>query len=208
LNRTRQPGEPEEGEGNHCLQKINDLAARMDVKLSPSLPPGATADAVERRLQTLTSGLTNQQKAHVNAVQQDLIRRQEYDRLVKAGLDAGIDIKQIGTKTGQELGLPLPNFLSVPITIFNATAKRLALKLDNRLALEIAREMTDPALAAKSVEQALRLQTSRAAGAAVPVAPAVGRAGAIGAGVEIAPRAEPGQRNTLAPQPLNALTAP
>lgn len=196
------------GQNAARLQKINDLAARMDVKLSPSLPPGATADAVERRLQTLTSGLTNQQKAHVNAVQQDLIRRQEYDRLVKAGLDAGIDIKQIGTKTGQELGLPLPNFLSVPITIFNATAKRLALKLDNRLALEIAREMTDPALAAKSVEQALRLQTSRAAGAAVPVAPAVGRAGAIGAGVEIAPRAEPGQRNTLAPQPLNALTAP
>jgi len=33
-----------------------------------------------------------------------------------------------------------------------------------------------------------------------------GRAAAIGAGIEIAPRAEPGQRNTLAPQPINALT--
>jgi hypothetical protein len=194
------------GQNAARLQKINDLAAQMNVKLAPSLPPGATADAVEKRLQMLTGKLTSQQKAHVNAVQQDLIRRQEYERLVKAGLDAGIDIKQIGTKTGQELGLPLPNFLSVPITIFNATAKRLALKLDDKLALEIAREMTDPALAAKSVEQALRLQTSRAAGAAVPVAPTAGRAAAIGAGIEIAPRAEPGQRNTLAPQPINALT--
>lgn len=166
------------------------------------------ADAVEQRLKSLTSGLTDQQKSHVNAVQQDLIRRQEYERLVKAGMDAGLDIKQIGTKTGTELGLPLPAFLNTSITLFNATVKRLMLRLDDKLALEIAREMTDPALAAKSVEQALKLQTSRAAGAAVPVSPAVGRAATIGAGVEIAPRAEPGRRNTLAPQLINALSAP
>ena len=196
------------GQNAARLKKIQEIADRTNVKLGPPLPPGATADAVEKRLQSLTSGLTPQQKSHVNAVQQDLIRRQEYDRLVKAGMDSGIDIKQIGTKTGQEIGLPLPNFLSRSITIFNATAKRLALRLDDKLAMEIAREMTDPALAAKSVEQALRLQTSRAAGATAPVSPAAGRAAAIGAGVEIAPRAEPGRRNTLAPEPINALTAP
>ena len=123
-------------------------------------------------------------------------------------MDANIDIKQIGTKTGQELGLPLPSFLNNAITIFNAVVKRLALRLDDKLAMEIAREMTDPALAAKSVEQALRLQRSRAAGATAPVSPAAGRAAAIGAGIEIAPRAEPGRRNTLAPEPINALTAP
>ena len=196
------------GQNSARLKKIQEIADRTNVKLGPPLPPGATADAVEKRLQSLTSGLTPQQMSHVNAAQQDLIRRQEYDRLVKAGMDANVDIKQIGTKTGQELGLPLPSFLNNAITIFNAVVKRLALRLDDKLAMEIAREMTDPALAAKSVEQALRLQTSRAAGAAVPVAPAVGRAGAIGAGIEIAPRAEPGRRNTLAPEPINALTAP
>jgi hypothetical protein len=196
------------GQNAARLQKISEIAERMKVKLPPPLPPGATADAVEQRLKSLTSGLTDQQKSHVNAVQQDLIRRQEYERLVKAGMDAGLDIKQIGTKTGTELGLPLPAFLNTSITLFNATVKRLMLRLDDKLALEIAREMTDPALAAKSVEQALKLQTSRAAGAAVPVSPAVGRAATIGAGVEIAPRAEPGRRNTLAPQPINALSAP
>lgn len=194
------------GQNAARLQKINDLAAQTNVKLTPALPPGATADAVERRLQALTQGLSPQQLSHVNAVQQDLLRRGEYERLVKAGADAGIDIKEIGTKTGKELGLPLPNFLSVPITVFNAVVKRLALRLDDKLAMEIAREMTDPALAARSVQQALQLQTARQAGARFPTAPAAGRIGAIGAGVEIAPRAEPGRSNMLAPsQPANAL---
>ena len=185
------------------LQKIDELAARTNVKLAPPLPPGASADAVTRRLEALTKGLSQQQLSHVGAVQQDLLRRGEYERLVKAGTDAGIDIKQIGTKTGRELGIPLPNFLSVPITIFNATAKRLALYLDDRLAMEIAREMTDPALAAASVSQALKLQTSRQLGGRV--APEVGRAATMMVGPELARRSEEMPYNALAPQPTNAL---
>jgi len=185
------------------LQKINELAARTNVKLAPPLPPGASADAVTRRLDALTKGLSPQQLSHVGAVQQDLLRRGEYERLVKAGADAGIDIKQIGTKTGRELGIPLPNFLSVPITIFNATAKRLALYLDDRLAMEIAREMTDPALAAASVSQALKLQTSRQLGGRV--APEVGRAATMMVGPELARRSEEMPYNALAPESTNAL---
>ena len=185
------------------LQKIDELAARTNVKLAPPLPPGASADAVTRRLEALTKGLSQQQLSHVGAVQQDLLRRGEYERLVKAGTDAGIDIKQIGTKTGRELGIPLPNFLSVPITIFNATAKRLALYLDDRLAMEIAREMTDPALAAASVSQALKLQTSRQLRGRV--APEVGRAATMMVGPELARRSEEMPYNALAPQPTNAL---
>jgi hypothetical protein len=182
------------GQNAARLQKITEMAAQNKVKLAPPLPPGATADTVERRLGQLTKGLSPQELAHVNSVQQDLIRRGEYDRLVKAASESGIDIKQIGTETGKELGVPLPSFLSVPITVFNSVAKRLALRLDNKLALEIAREMTDPALAAKSVQQALQLQTRRQVGAGV--AAAVGREVTRGAGV-----------NALAPesQPVNAL---
>lgn len=189
------------GQNAARLQKINELAAKTNVKLTPALPPGATADAVERRLAQLTSGLTPQQLSHVNAVQQDLLRRGEYERLVKAGTEAGIDIKQIGTKTGAEMGVPLPSFLSVPITVFNAAAKRLALQLDNKLALEIAREMTDPALAAKSVEQALKLQTARQLGG--KVAPEVARAATFAAGSEAARRAKPASYNALAPESEN-----
>lgn len=189
------------GQNAARLAKINDLAAKTNVKLTPALPPGATADAVERRLVQLTKGLTPQQMSHVNAVQQDLLRRGEYERLVKAGSESGIDIKQIGTKTGAELGVPLPPFFSVPITVFNAVVKRLALKLDNKLAMEIAREMTDPALAAKSVEQALKLQTARQLGG--KVVPEVARAATFGTESEFSRRAKPPPYNALAPQSEN-----
>lgn len=181
------------------LQKINDLAASLNVKLAPPLPPGATADAVERRLDALTKNLSPQQLSHVNAVQQDLLRRGEFERLVKAGVDAGVDIKQIGTQTGREAGVPLPSFLSVPITVFNRVAKTLALKMDDKLAMEIAREMTDPSLAAKSVQQALQLQAKRqaTAGTAAKVGLAATRGAGISATNALAPESE--SVNALAP---------
>jgi hypothetical protein len=187
------------GQNAARLDKINELAKQTNVKLSPPLPPGATADAVERRLQMLTKGLSPQELSHVNAVQQDLIRRGEYDRLVKAGSDAGIDIKQIGTETGRELGLPLPAFLSVPLTVFNSVAKRLMLRLDDKLAMEIAREMTDPGLAAKAVKQALDLQAKRQAGAATGAAAreTLTRGAMIGSANALAPESQ--NQNALAP---------
>ena len=187
------------GQNAARLDKINELAKQTNVKLSPPLPPGATADAVERRLQILTKGLSPQELSHVNAVQQDLIRRGEYDRLVKAGSDAGIDIKQIGTETGRELGLPLPAFLSVPLTVFNSVAKRLMLRLDDKLAMEIAREMTDPGLAAKAVKQALDLQAKRQAGAATGAAAreTLTRGAMIGSVNALAPESQ--NQNALAP---------
>jgi len=143
------------------LKKIDELAKASNVKLDAPLPPGATADAVNKRIAELTKGLTPQQLSNVNAIQQDLIRRGEYERLVKAGTQAGVDIKQIGKKTGEEIGLPLPALLNTGITVFNAVYKRLIASLDDKLAMEIAREMTDPALAAESVKKALALEQTR-----------------------------------------------
>jgi hypothetical protein len=181
------------------LAKIDELAKASGNKLGPALPAGVNALAVEQRIGDLTRSFTPEQLSHVNAVRQDLLREGEYQRLVKAGADAGANIKNLATKTGQEAGLPLPNFLSVPITVFNNVVKRLALRMDDKIALEIARELTSPALAADQIEAAIKLQAARRA--ATPGAgTAAGLAGTRALGAEMSRRAEPENRNALVPK--------
>jgi hypothetical protein len=178
------------------LAKIDELAKASGNKLGPPLPAGVNALAVEQRIGELTRSFTPEQLSHVNAVRQDLLREGEYQRLVKAGADAGANIKNLATKTGQEAGLPLPNFLSVPITVFNNVVKRLALRMDDKIALEIARELTSPALAADQIEAAIKLQAARRA-ATPGVGTAAGLAGTRALGAEMSRRAEPENQNTL-----------
>jgi len=179
------------------LAKIDELAKASGNKLGPSLPAGVNALAVEQRIGELTRSFTPEQLSHVNAVRQDLLREGEYQRLVKAGAAAGADIRNLATKTGQEAGLPLPNFLSVPITVFNNVVKRLALRMDDKIALEIARELTNPAVAADQIEAAIKLQAARRA--ATPGAgTAAGLAGTRALGAEMSRRAEPENQNALA----------
>ena len=176
------------------LAKIEELVKASGNKLKPALPAGANALAVEQRIGELTKGFTPQQLSHVNAVRDDLLREGEYQRLVKAGADAGANLKNLVTQTGKEAGLPLPNFLSVPITIFNNVVKRLALRMDDKIALEIARELTSPAIAANQIEAAIKLQAARRA--ATPGAgTALGLAGTRALGSEMSRRAEPAQQN-------------
>jgi len=178
------------------LAKIDELAKASGNKLGPALPAGVNALAVEQRIGELTRSFTPEQLSHVNAVRQDLLREGEYQRLVKAGAAAGANIKNLATKTGQEAGLPLPNFLSVPITVFNNVVKRLALRMDDKIALEIARELTSPAVAADQIEAAIKLQAARRA--ATPGAgTAAGLAGTRALGAEMSRRAEPENRNAL-----------
>jgi hypothetical protein len=142
------------------LQRIQDLAKSANIKLAEPLPPGATADAVQKRIEALTANLTPRQLADVRAVQADLLRSGEYDRLVKMGAQSGVEVKGLGTKTGKEFGLPLPSFLSATITVFNNVFKRLAMRMDDKVAMEIARELTDPALAARAIESATQTRSS------------------------------------------------
>jgi hypothetical protein len=185
------------------LKTIDDMAKAANIKLSAPLPPGATADAVNKRISELTKGLTPQQLSNVNAVRQDLIRRGEYERLVKAGTEAGVDIKEIGTRTGESIGMPLPALLNRGITIFNAVYKRLITHLDDKLAMEIAREMTDPALAAESVKKAISLTEKRAVEKLAEKTMLPERAVTQGLGQEMVRRATPTPRNNLAPQQEN-----
>jgi len=179
------------------LARIEELAKASGNKLAPPLPAGANSLAVEKRIGELTSKFTPEQLSHVNAVRQDLLREGDYQRLVKSGADAGADLRSLATKAGREMGLPLPNFISVPITIFNNVVKRLALRMDDKIALEIARELTNPAIAADQIEAAMKLQAARAA-----ATPGAGTALSLGAtralGAEMSRRAEPVNQNALA----------
>jgi hypothetical protein len=133
--------------------------------------------------------MTPQQLAHVDAVQADLVRRMEFERLATAG-GAKTTPTALATEVGKEAGLPLPSTLLRSVTIFNAVYKKLALQMDDKLALEIARELTSPAKAADAITKAMQVQTRRAATNAM-IEPTA-RAAALGTGV-------------LTQQPTNAL---
>lgn len=188
------------------LAKIEELAKASGNKLAPPLPAGANALAVEKRIGELTKGFTPDQLNHVNAVRDDLIREGDYQRLVKSGADAGADLRSLASKAGREVGIPLPPFMSVPITIFNNVVKRLAMRMDDKIALEIARELTNPAEAAKQIEAAIQLKAIRegvkltrdnAAGTFSTGNPlSIGLTRATGA--EMSRRAEPQNQNALA----------
>lgn len=185
------------------LKTIDDMAKAANIKLSAPLPPGATADAVNKRIAELTKGLTPPQLSNVNAIRQDLIRRGEYERLVKAGTEAGVDIKEIGTRTGESIGMQLPALMNRWITIFNAVYKRLITHLDDKLAMEIAREMTDPALAAESVKKAISLTEKRSVKKLAEKTMLPERVVTQGLGQEMVRRSTPTPSNNLAPQQEN-----
>ena len=162
------------------LARVEELAKASGNKLAPPLPPGSNALAVQGRIDSLTSGMTPQQLSHIDAVKADLMRQMEFERLAKAG-GASSDTAALATEAGKKSGLPLPSLLSMPVTVFNAVYKKLALRMDDKIALEIARELTSPALAADAITKAMKLQTSRQATNAM-IAPAA-RGATMGLGV-------------------------
>jgi hypothetical protein len=144
------------------LAKIEAMAKASGNKLSPPLPPGSNALAVERRIGELTQGLDNRQLTAINSVRDDLAREAEYQRLAAAGSKGGVAFEG-AAKAGKETGLaPAPSILSMPITIYNAVVKKLLGIVDDKLAMELAREMLNPAVTAESIQKALRRQSEQA----------------------------------------------
>jgi hypothetical protein len=143
------------------LAKIREMADASGNKLAPPLPPGANALAVEKRIADLTNGLNPRQMQTVNAVRDDLARQAEYARLAKAGRPAGPTGKDSASGAAEQGGLPFPSLLSTPITIFNNVVKRLSGQMDDKIALELARELSSPALAADAIEKAMARQAGK-----------------------------------------------
>jgi hypothetical protein len=144
------------------LAKIDAMAKASGNKLSPPLPPGSNALAVEKRIGELTQGLDNRQLTAVNSVRDDLAREAEYQRLAAAGSKGGASFEGAAT-AGKESGLaPTSSLLSRPITIYNTVVKKLLGIVDDKLAMELAREMLNPAVTAESIQKALRRQSEQA----------------------------------------------
>lgn len=137
------------------LAKIDEMAKASGNKLAPPLPPGSNALAIEARITDLTKGLDERKLTAINSVRDDLARELEYERLARAG-SKGDESFQGATKAGKESGLaPVPSLLSLPITVYNTVVKKLMGVVDDKLAMELAREMLNPAVAAKSIEKAM-----------------------------------------------------
>jgi hypothetical protein len=144
------------------LARVEDMAKSSGNKLAPALPPGSNALAVEARIGELTKGLDNRQLTAINSVRDDLAREAEFERLASAGRKSGKDVSQIATQVGKESGVaPTSAFLSMPITIYNAVVKRLLGVVDDKLAMELAREMLSPAVTAESIQKAMARQAEQ-----------------------------------------------
>ena len=137
------------------LARINQMAKDSGNNLSPSGVPGPNALAIEQRIADLTKNMTPQQLAKVNSVRADLARETEYERLAKLGRPAGPTGERIATEIGKQGGVPLPTLLNRAVTVFNGVVKRLSGSMDEKLAMELAREMSNPALAAAQIESAM-----------------------------------------------------
>jgi hypothetical protein len=143
------------------LAKIRELAEASGNKLGDPLPSGSNALAIEKRIADLTNGLNPRQLQTVNAVRDDLARQAEYQRLVKAGRPAGPTGQGSATEAAAAGGAPLPAYLNTTITTFNNVVKRLSGQMDDKVALELARELSNPALAADAIEKAMARQAGK-----------------------------------------------
>jgi hypothetical protein len=136
------------------LQRVESMQATNAANnLAPSLPAGPNALAVEQRISDLTQGLTPKQLSAVNAVRDDLARTAEYERLAQAGRTG--TVSKIATETGKGGGMPFPSLLNTSVTAFNFVVKRLLGKMDEKLAIQLATELANPASAANAIQRAM-----------------------------------------------------
>ena len=140
------------------LAEIKRIADASGNKLAPPLPPGSNALAISKRIDDLTKNMTPDQLQAVDAVRRDLARSDEYQRLVAAGRPAAEGSERLATEAGAQVGIPTASFLNRGITFFNMAAKKLMGHMDAKLALELARELSNPAAGAATIEKALAFQ--------------------------------------------------
>lgn len=140
------------------LAEIKRIADASGNKLAPPLPPGSNALAIGKRIEELTKNMTPAQLQAVDAVRRDLARSEEYQRLVAAGRPAAEGSARLATEAAAQVGIPTASFLNRGITLFNMVAKRLTGHLDPKLALELARELSNPTAGAAAIEKALAFE--------------------------------------------------
>jgi len=110
----------------------------------------------QTRFAHLSEVLTPEQLRIVEDVRADLARAKATEAQAAAARGAGPDVNLMGTEV---MGtVRAPNFINNVTTVANDLLRRLQGKLDQKLAIELAAEMIDPAAAAAALEKALARQ--------------------------------------------------
>jgi hypothetical protein len=119
--------------------------------------PGTIKRATgQTRFEQLSEVLTPEQLKIVENVRADLARAKATEAQAAAARGAGPDVNLMGTEV---MGtVRAPNFINNVTTVANDLLRRLQGKLDQKLAIELAAEMIDPAAAAAALEKALARQ--------------------------------------------------
>lgn len=181
--------------------KLRPAAFAGAVEAAPQTIKRATDGAV--RYKKLSDVLTPEQVKIVEDIRQDLARQAEYRTQARAARPAGPSAETAATQTMIEAagGATMPTLLNRFATVANAVMKRLAGKIDRKLAMEIASDLLQPETAALALEVA-QTRAAKVRGATEAV-------GTIGAGATRAltpaasvtnALAEQERRNALAPQ--------
>ena len=153
------------GEDAKRLEEVQALATASGNKLAPPLPPGANALAVQKRIDELTAGMNPSQLTAVNAVRDDLARAAEYQRLAAAGAGgAGKQnlVSDAAAVPGARLtSAAVPGKGQLIASSVGHIFKKLTGKMDDKIALELARELSNPVLAAQTISSTLQKQAAK-----------------------------------------------
>lgn len=116
--------------------------------------PGTIKRATgQTRFEQLSEVLTPEQLKIVEGVRADLARAKATEAQAAAARGAGPDVNLMGTEV---MGtVRAPNLINNVTTVANDLLRRFQGKLDQKLAIELAAEMIDPAAAAAALERAL-----------------------------------------------------
>jgi hypothetical protein len=153
------------GEDAKRLEEVQKLATASGNKLAPPLPQGSNAMAVQKRIDELTSKLNPAQLTAVNAVRDDLARAAEHQRLATAGAGGKLDLVSGAAEVpGASMAAAvIPGKGKLAASSVGYIFKKLTGAMDDKLALELARELSNPVLAESTIARAMQKQTSREA---------------------------------------------
>jgi hypothetical protein len=153
------------GDDAKRLEEVQKLATASGNKLAPPLPQGSNAMAVQKRIDELTSKMNPAQLTAVNAVRDDLARAAEYQRLATIGAGGKQDLVS-GAAEIPGAGMVAATIAGkgkMAASTVGYIFKKLTGAMDDKLALELARELSNPVLAEQTVAKALQTQASREA---------------------------------------------
>lgn len=161
----RQSGPINQMEVGQYLESKLTSALQGEQKLRPAAFAGAVEAApqtIQRaavgapRYQKLSDVLTPDQVKIVEDIRKDLARQALYREQARAARPAGPSAETAGTQLMVEAvgGVTTPTFLNTVTTVANAVMKRLAGKIDRKLAIELATDMLQPETAALAIQAA------------------------------------------------------